>query len=268
MQVSIARPSGTEIKNCKLFVANLPLNYSQPEVMGLFNQFGRIIECRVLMDASTGLSRCKAFVQFDTRTEAAKALALNSMTLDGGKRPLVVKFAENHSKRTGQMPVAGPGGMGVNGPLDAFPDGRRRRWPWRSADLAANCCGGGGGGGMGGGGGGMSGGGGGMGGGGGGGMGMSGMGMNGGGMMNSGMSMGGMGAGMNNGMSNGEWQHERQHGRERHERHERHERRHERCARPLRAHRPCDNSALFLSVGMRGNMAGGMMNGGNGWSAA
>ena len=123
MQVSIARPSGTEIKNCKLFVANLPLNYSQPEVMGLFNQFGRIIECRVLMDASTGLSRCKAFVQFDTRTEAAKALALNSMTLDGGKRPLVVKFAENHSKRTGQMPVAGPGGMGVNGPRMLFPMG-------------------------------------------------------------------------------------------------------------------------------------------------
>ena len=67
--------------------------------MGLFAQFGRIIECRVLMDASTGLSRCKAFVQFDTRSEAAAALALNGMKLEGTKRPLIVKLAENHSKR-------------------------------------------------------------------------------------------------------------------------------------------------------------------------
>ena len=59
--------------NCKLFVANLPLHYGQPELVGLFMQFGRIIESRILMDANTGLSRCKAFVQFDTRTEAAKA---------------------------------------------------------------------------------------------------------------------------------------------------------------------------------------------------
>ena len=170
--------------------------------MGLFNQFGRIIECRVLMDASTGLSRCKAFVQFDTRTEAAKALALNSMTLDGGKRPLVVKFAENHSKRTGQMPIAGPGGMGVNGPRMLFPMGGGGS-PGGPQTLRPIVAGGGGGGsGMGGGGGGgMSGGGGGMGAS--GGMAMSGMGMNGGGMMNSGMSMGGMGASMSNGMSGG-----------------------------------------------------------------
>ena len=59
--------------NCKLFVANLPLHYGQPELVGLFMQFGRIIESRILMDANTGLSRCKAFVQFDNRTEATNA---------------------------------------------------------------------------------------------------------------------------------------------------------------------------------------------------
>ena len=91
---------------------------SNPEVQGLFTQFGRIIECRVLMDASTGLSRCKAFVQFDTRTEASAALALNGIKIDGSKRPLVVKLAENHSKR-GIPGVMMSGGGVVWRPVEA-----------------------------------------------------------------------------------------------------------------------------------------------------
>ena len=115
--------------NCKLFVANLPLHYGQPELVGLFMQFGRIIESRILMDANTGLSRCKAFVQFDNRTEAANALALNGTTLDGGKRPLFVNFAENHTKRVPSInPGSGPqvlvpmgGSVGCGGPQTLQP---------------------------------------------------------------------------------------------------------------------------------------------------
>lgn len=35
-----------------------------------FYQYGKIIECRTLVDPKTTISRCTAFVQFDTRREA------------------------------------------------------------------------------------------------------------------------------------------------------------------------------------------------------
>ena len=51
------------------------------------------------MDVSSGRSRCKAFVQFDARSEAAHtALELHGRFLENAKRPLIVRPAENHSK--------------------------------------------------------------------------------------------------------------------------------------------------------------------------
>lgn len=38
LKVTYARPSCDEIKNCKLYVTNLPRDYSEREVMALFQQ--------------------------------------------------------------------------------------------------------------------------------------------------------------------------------------------------------------------------------------
>ncbi|CAM9681015.1 unnamed protein product, partial [Discosporangium mesarthrocarpum] len=94
IKVSVARPSSKEIKNSKLYVTNLPDSFAQEDVIQAFEQFGKIIECRTLIDRKTGLSRCTAFVQFDTRREAKHALKyMHGGTLPGAKKPLLVKFA-------------------------------------------------------------------------------------------------------------------------------------------------------------------------------
>ncbi|CAM9734677.1 unnamed protein product [Chrysoparadoxa australica] len=100
--VSIARPSSKDIKGSKLYVTHLPEFYGQEQVLHLFSPYGAIIECRSLVDRRTGLSRCTAFVQFDKRSEAKRALVLNGATLEGGRRSLLVKFAEQHQKAPGR----------------------------------------------------------------------------------------------------------------------------------------------------------------------
>lgn len=63
-------------------------------------QYGKIIECRTLVDPKTTISRCTAFVQFDTRREAKDALKfMNGHVLPGAKKGLLVKFAEDHHRR-------------------------------------------------------------------------------------------------------------------------------------------------------------------------
>ncbi|CAM9195582.1 unnamed protein product [Choristocarpus tenellus] len=100
IKVSVARPSSKDIKNSKLYVTNLPDNFTQDDVIQAFEQFGKIIECRTLVDRKTGLSRCTAFVQFDTRREAKHALKyMHGGNLSGAKKPLLVKFAEDHHRR-------------------------------------------------------------------------------------------------------------------------------------------------------------------------
>lgn len=38
LKVSVARPPSLEIKNCKLYVTNLPRDYSENEVINLFKE--------------------------------------------------------------------------------------------------------------------------------------------------------------------------------------------------------------------------------------
>ncbi|CAM9498624.1 unnamed protein product [Scytosiphon promiscuus] len=94
IKVSVARPSSKDIKNSKLYVTNLPDHFSQDQVVEVFEQ------CRTLVDPKTTISRCTAFVQFDTRREAKDALKfMNGHVLPGAKKGLLVKFAEDHHRR-------------------------------------------------------------------------------------------------------------------------------------------------------------------------
>jgi len=139
LKVSIARPPSLEIRNCKLYITNLPPHFTEADVIELFKEFGEIIECRVLKDKVNRASKGVAFVQFDNRMQANDALTLNGCQLEGSSRGLVVKYAEDQHKRREMSRLQnftsqslyryghpGEGGMGMGVYGDGNRDGRQQ----------------------------------------------------------------------------------------------------------------------------------------------
>ncbi len=95
IKVSFARPQSDEIKNCKLYVANVPKDFDENAVSNLFSKYGQIIECRVLRQSKdSSVSKGVAFVQFNLKSQANSALELNGYVFPGNSVPLLVKYAE------------------------------------------------------------------------------------------------------------------------------------------------------------------------------
>ena len=77
IKVSLARPASDDIRNCKLYITNLPRLYQEQDVEKLFSRFGDIIECRVLKDGKgSKMSKGVAFVQFNRRIQAEAGMIL------------------------------------------------------------------------------------------------------------------------------------------------------------------------------------------------
>ena len=77
----------------KIFVAGLPYDLDDAELMEIFEKFGTVISAKVAIDKETGKSRGFAFVEMPDKTEATDAIeSLNDISL--GKKPMVVKAAE------------------------------------------------------------------------------------------------------------------------------------------------------------------------------
>ncbi|MBA2745994.1 MAG: RNA-binding protein [Flavisolibacter sp.] len=88
----------------KLFVAGLPYDLYDDELMEIFEKFGKVISAKVTMDRETGKSRGFGIVDMEIEQDALDAIEhLNDISL--GKKPLVVKKAEDRG---------GPGGGGGN----------------------------------------------------------------------------------------------------------------------------------------------------------
>ena len=86
----------------KLFVAGLPYDLYDDELVEIFEKFGTIASAKVAIDKETGKSRGFAFVDMPNETEARDAIEnLNDISL--GTKPLVVKEADERG---------GPGGGG------------------------------------------------------------------------------------------------------------------------------------------------------------
>lgn len=80
----------------KIFVAGLPYDLDDAELMEIFEKFGTITTAKVAIDKETGKSKGFAFVDMPNSDEAKDAIeSLNDMSL--GKKPLVVKEAEDRS---------------------------------------------------------------------------------------------------------------------------------------------------------------------------
>lgn len=96
-----------------LFVAGLPYDLDDAELEEIFEKFGTIASAKVSMDRETGKSRGFGFVEMPVEAEAKEAIEhLNDISL--GKKPLVVKQAEDRQGGGGSYRGGSGGGGGYN----------------------------------------------------------------------------------------------------------------------------------------------------------
>ncbi len=96
-----------------LFVAGLPYDLDDDELMEIFEKFGAVNSAKVAMDKETGKSRGFGFVDMKNDAEAKDAIEnLNDISL--GKKPLVVKQAEERQGGGGSPGGSGGGFRGGN----------------------------------------------------------------------------------------------------------------------------------------------------------
>jgi RNA recognition motif-containing protein len=98
----------------KLFVAGLPYDLYDDELVEIFEKFGTIASAKVTIDKETGKSRGFGFVDMPNDEEAKEAIEhLNDISL--GKKPLVVKQAEERPGGGGQGGFGGGNRGGFRG---------------------------------------------------------------------------------------------------------------------------------------------------------
>jgi cold-inducible RNA-binding protein len=99
----------------KLFVAGLPYDFDDAELMEFFEKFGKVNSAKVAMDKATGKSRGFAFVDMMNDDEAKEAIeSLNGLELGRGKT-MVVKEADDKGSGGGGGGYRGGGGSGGYG---------------------------------------------------------------------------------------------------------------------------------------------------------
>ena len=102
----------------KLFVAGLPYDLFDDEVVEIFEKFGPLVSAKVTMDRETGKSRGFGFVEMQNDQDALDAIE-HLKDIAFGKKQLIVKKAEdNHrggSSGGGGYRGGGSGGYGGSG---------------------------------------------------------------------------------------------------------------------------------------------------------
>lgn len=92
----------------KIFVAGLPYDMDDAELLEFFEKFGTVNSAKVAIDKETGKSKGFAFVDMPVRQEGLEAIeGLNDLAI--GKKTLVVKEAEDRGAGGGR-PGGGYGG--------------------------------------------------------------------------------------------------------------------------------------------------------------
>ena len=75
----------------KIFVAKLAFKTTTEDLRALFEQFGTVESCRVIMDHETGRSKCYGFVEMPNDDEAYKAIVETDETVFMGNELQVKK---------------------------------------------------------------------------------------------------------------------------------------------------------------------------------
>jgi len=61
-------------KEHRLFISNLPATLKEEDLKAEFKEFGKLTECRILLDIETGQSRRMGYVGYTTGKAADKAI--------------------------------------------------------------------------------------------------------------------------------------------------------------------------------------------------
>lgn len=72
--MSFARPRSKARTGANLFVSNIPKVLTQDDLRHIFEAYGGVIECKILIDKATGKPRGAGFVRFSFRSEAQAAV--------------------------------------------------------------------------------------------------------------------------------------------------------------------------------------------------
>jgi len=96
LRVSYSHPR-TE---ANVYVGNLLPSVTKEQLEELFKRYGTILECKILMDHDTGVSKGCGFVKFENVNHAKDAIAgfSGANIPEYCQRPLTVKFARKHEK--------------------------------------------------------------------------------------------------------------------------------------------------------------------------
>jgi RNA recognition motif-containing protein len=98
----------------KLFVAGLPYDMDDAELMEIFEKFGATTSAKVAIDRETGKSRGFAFVEMTNDEEALEAIE-HLKDIAFGKKQLVVKQADDNRGGSGGSGGGSRGGSGGGG---------------------------------------------------------------------------------------------------------------------------------------------------------
>jgi len=92
----------------KLFVGSLPFEFTEDQLLEMFNKVGQVASAKLITDHYTGRSKGFGFVEMSSEDEAQAAIqALNGSNVGG--RTIIVNVARPMEKREDR----GGGGFGV-----------------------------------------------------------------------------------------------------------------------------------------------------------
>jgi RNA recognition motif-containing protein len=104
----------SKYQRMNIFVAGLPYDLDDAELMEFFEKFGTVNSAKVAIDKETGKSRGFGFVEMPIEAEARDAIeSLNDISL--GKKALIVKQAEDRQGGGGGGGYGGNRGGGGGG---------------------------------------------------------------------------------------------------------------------------------------------------------
>jgi len=83
-----------------VYVGNLKPSVTKEQLEELFRRYGPIVECKILVDHDSGVSKGCGFVKFENASNAKDAIngSSGAELPDISARPLTVKFARKHDK--------------------------------------------------------------------------------------------------------------------------------------------------------------------------
>ena len=111
--------AAAEVEENKVFVGGLPWGMKWQELREEFTeQFGEVVNAKIVMDKETGRSKGYGFVEFKDAAASAKAIAATG-TLELGDRKVTVSAAKR-SQRYAAAPAAVGGGGGAGDEVRVF----------------------------------------------------------------------------------------------------------------------------------------------------